>query len=164
MNRIISCFFFVILLSCQSYADSINGNIIDSLDKIPLYGATIRLEGTQIGTRSNANGSFTIDRLQPGTYTVSISYVGYAMTRFTVVLSSEQPQAILNISLVRKDVNSNAIIVSAGKKTQSIQEVPVSVALLDQQAIQQRNVNRIDEVLRYVSGVNVARDQVSIRG
>lgn len=164
MNRIISCFFFVILLSCQSYADSIKGNIIDSLDKIPLYGATIRLEGTQIGTRSNANGSFTIDRLQPGTYTVSISYVGYAMTRFTVVLSSEQPQAILNISLVRKDVNSNAIIVSAGKKTQSIQEVPVSVALLDQQAIQQRNVNRIDEVLRYVSGVNVARDQVSIRG
>jgi iron complex outermembrane receptor protein len=56
------------------------------------------------------------------------------------------------------------VIVSAGKRTQSVQEVPVSVTLLDQQAIQQRNVNRIDEVLRYVSGVNVARDQVSIRG
>jgi outer membrane receptor for ferrienterochelin and colicins len=152
------------LWNTAMYAGSIKGKVIDSLDNNPLYGATIRIEGTQLGAKSNAEGMFSIDRLQMGNYTLLISYVGYALAKVPITVASQNAQVNVTIALLRKDVNSNTIIVSAGKRTQSIQEVPVSVALLDQQAIQQRNVNRIDEVLRYVSGVNVARDQVSIRG
>jgi len=152
------------LWNTDIYAGSIKGKVIDSLDNNPLYGATIRIEGTQLGAKSNAEGMFSIDRLQMGNYTLLISYVGYALAKVPITVASQNAQVNVTIALLRKDVNSNTIIVSAGKRTQSIQEVPVSVALLDQQAIQQRNVNRIDEVLRYVSGVNVARDQVSIRG
>ena len=152
------------LWNTDIHAGSIKGKVIDSLDNNPLYGATIRIDGTQLGAKSNAEGMFSIDRLQMGNYTLLISYVGYALAKVPITVASQNAQVNVTIALLRKDVNSNTIIVSAGKRTQSIQEVPVSVALLDQQAIQQRNVNRIDEVLRYVSGVNVARDQVSIRG
>jgi iron complex outermembrane receptor protein len=146
------------------HAGTIRGTIMDSLDAIPLYGANIRVENMQIGARSNAEGTFTIDRLQKGAYTLRVSYVGYSTQIIPIQIASDDAIVRITINLLRKDVNSSQVIVSAGKRTQSVQEVPVSVTLLDQQAIQQRNVNRIDEVLRYVSGVNVARDQVSIRG
>jgi len=146
------------------HAGTIRGIIMDSLDAVPLYGANIRIENTQYGARTNAEGKFAIDRLNKGNYTLRITYVGYSTVQIPVQLESNDANVNLTIKLLRKDVNSSTVIVSAGKRTQSIQEVPVSVTLLDQQAIQQRNVNRIDEVLRYVSGVNVARDQVSIRG
>jgi iron complex outermembrane receptor protein len=148
----------------QLHAGSIRGIIKDSMDAIPLYGANVRIENTQFGARTNAEGAFVIERLKKGSYTLRITYVGYSTKILPVTLSSDDVTLNLTIDLVRKDVNSSTVIVSAGKRTQSVQEVPVSVSLLDQQSIQQRNVNRIDEVLRYVSGVNVARDQVSIRG
>ena len=148
----------------QLQAGTIRGTILDSLDAIPLYGANIRVENTQFGARTNAEGKFAIDRLKKGEYKLRITYVGYSTQVIPFKLISDDAVLNLSINLMRKDVNSSTVIVSAGKRTQSVQEVPVSVTLLDQQAIQQRNVNRIDEVLRYVSGVNVARDQVSIRG
>ena len=158
-------FLFLIATSLQSLqAGMIRGMIKDSIDDIPLYGANIRIENTQSGARTNAEGKFTIDRLRKGNYNLRITYVGYSTQIIPVQLASDDAVVNLTINLIRKDVNSSTVIVSAGKRTQSVQEVPISVALLDQQAIQQRNVNRIDEVLRYVSGVNVARDQVSIRG
>ncbi len=158
---------FIISYACTImplHAGTIRGTIMDSLDAIPLYGANIRVENMQIGARSNAEGTFTIDRLQKGAYTLRVSYVGYSTQIIPIQIASDDAIVRITINLLRKDVNSSQVIVSAGKRTQSVQEVPVSVTLLDQQAIQQRNVNRIDEVLRYVSGVNVARDQVSIRG
>ncbi len=164
MKSIVLFLILYIACSIDALAGTIQGKVIDSLDNIPLYGATIRIEGIQIGARSNADGNFSIQRLKPGNYRLLISYVGYKTENVSIAIPSDNSTVNIIISLLRKDVNSNAIIVSAGKRTQSIQEVPVSVALLDQQSIQQRNVNRIDEVLRYVSGVNVARDQVSIRG
>lgn len=161
--------FIILIVSCacsvmQLHAGTIRGTILDSLDAIPLYGANIRVENTQFGARTNAEGKFAIDRLKKGEYKLRITYVGYSTQVIPVKLTSDDAVLNISINLLRKDVNSSTVIVSAGKRTQSVQEVPVSVTLLDQQAIQQRNVNRIDEVLRYVSGVNVARDQVSIRG
>ena len=164
MKHMFIAFIFFVFSGLQMQAGTIRGTITDSLDAIPLYGANVRIENTKIGAMANSQGKFIIEKLKKGQYALRITYVGYSSKVVSVTLASDESTIDVMIQLPRKDVNSTSVIVSAGKRTQSIQEVPVSVALLDQQAIQQRNVNRIDEVLRYVSGVNVARDQVSIRG
>ena len=164
MKQFILYLSFALLLIFELQAGSIRGVIVDSQDAIPLYGANVRIESMTIGARTKADGTFVIDRLSKGSYTLRISYVGYASKSIQCTVKTDNDNVNISIQLERKDVNSSAVIVSAGKRTQSVQEVPVSVALLDQQAIQQRNVNRVDEILRYVAGVNVARDQVSIRG
>ena len=58
--------FLCMAWSHETLAGTIRGRVIDSLDAIPLYGATIRIEGMKLGARSNADGNAANDAY--GTY------------------------------------------------------------------------------------------------
>lgn len=151
-------------LSTDSFAGSISGTIKDSETNEVLSGSIIRIKNTSIGIKSDNKGNFLLDNLANGIYTIRITYIGYIASEHTLTITDKQPNQSMVVYLLPKSLNASEIVVSAGKRSQSIQEVPVSISLLDQQQISQRNTTRIDEVLRYVPGVNVSRDQVSIRG
>ena len=55
----------------------IKGKITDSTTKEPLLGATISIQGTNVGIATNTRGEYQIKRLSTGTYTITASYVGY---------------------------------------------------------------------------------------
>ncbi len=55
----------------------------------PLIGATVYLQGTQLGAISNDEGRFVIERVAPGTYNLVVSYVGYtSQTLFNIDVKS----------------------------------------------------------------------------
>jgi hypothetical protein len=56
---------------------SIGGTVIDSKDKTPLGGAIVKIEGTQRGAETDANGEFVILNVDVGTYNLVATYVGY---------------------------------------------------------------------------------------
>ena len=56
----------------------ITGTVTDSQSGDPLVSASIVLEGTQLGTVSDDKGRYFILNVPPGTYTLRVSYVGYA--------------------------------------------------------------------------------------
>ena len=51
---------------------SLAGVVLDSLRARPLAGATVLLEGTPFGSRTDSSGRFTLDSVPAGTYTVSV--------------------------------------------------------------------------------------------
>ena len=55
----------------------LRGRIIDKGNQT-LPGASIYIEKLQMGVTSDVNGFFTLSNLEPGTYTVKVSYVGYS--------------------------------------------------------------------------------------
>ena len=55
----------------------LRGRIIDKENQT-LPGASIFIEKLQMGVTSDVNGFFTLSNLEPGTYTVKVSYVGYS--------------------------------------------------------------------------------------
>ena len=61
-------------------------------------------------------------------------------------------------------VETEQIVVSASKREQSLQDVPVSISLLDGGLIQQRNLLSPEDALRYIPGVSLTGTQVNIRG
>jgi len=61
-------------------------------------------------------------------------------------------------------VSKGEIVVSANKRIQAVQDVPISLSVLTAEDLDQRSITRLDEALQYVSGVSVTRDQVNIRG
>jgi hypothetical protein len=91
--KILSLF---ILLTAISYPQSlsengngsISGTVVDFITKQPLIGANIIVVGTTIGAATDLNGNFKIQSLQPNTYQLRASVIGYeSQTKTDVVVS-----------------------------------------------------------------------------
>ena len=79
---------------------SLAGQVVESVTREPLAGATIQVLGTRQGGISNAEGRFQIFNIPAGTYQVRISSVGYqTVVKTDVVVSNARP-ASLDVELV----------------------------------------------------------------
>ena len=79
---------------------SIGGKLSDKdFNNEPLAFANILIEGTTLGTTSDFDGLYEITNLEPGTYTVIYSFLGYeTITKTAVVVESGQTTTI-NVAL-----------------------------------------------------------------
>lgn len=73
----------------------VRGRVTDG--KGPLPGVSVKVDGTNLVSITDANGYFTLN-LTPGTYRIIFSYVGYETKRFEKVVS-EGADADINIVL-----------------------------------------------------------------
>ena len=75
-------FIILLLFISANYAQvgvgKLSGKIIDADTKEALIGANVIILGTQLGAASNIEGDYFILNITPGTYSVKVSYVGYA--------------------------------------------------------------------------------------
>ncbi len=157
---------FVFLLAIHSlFAGTgvFNGRISDNAGGKPLPGATVRLEGTAYGAVTNTEGFFKIRSLPLKKFTALVSFVGYMSKKVSFDLSKNDSIFIL-INLEEQKLLTSEVVVSANKRVQSVQDVPISVSVLDYRSMEQRSITLVDEALRYIPGVSLNGDQVSIRG
>lgn len=130
----------------------------------PLIGAIVLIQGSVRGTTTNLKGEFRIADLPPGAYSVAVSMVGYLRTTHTGVVVEDGRETVANFSLSASPVQFDQVVVTASKRQQSLEEVPVSLSVLDASEIRQRNAMVLDDALRYIPGVNMTGFQVNIRG
>jgi iron complex outermembrane receptor protein len=157
--------FILILLFSVAFSKAssfeVVGYILDSTNSKPLPGATVRLEGTNYGAIADKKGFFALKKIPKGKYFFIVSYVGYSAQRVLVSISNNDT---LVFRLLPKIIRTDELIVSATKRIQTVQEVPVSVSVVPNEFLSNRNYARFDEALRYVPGVIVNKDNINIRG
>ena len=68
---------------------SVSGTIKDAAGAV-LQGAQVVLQPTATSVASDAQGIFVIPNIAPGTYTVTVSYVGFDNSVATIVVTSGQ--------------------------------------------------------------------------
>jgi outer membrane receptor for ferrienterochelin and colicins len=130
----------------------------------PLVGAVVMLQGTVRGTTTNLKGEYRLTDVPPGVYTLVFSMVGYQrLTRPGVGVESSG-ETTINAELHSVPVQVDQVVVTASRRPQSLEEVPVSISVLDAKEIRERNALVIDDALRYIPGVNMTGFQVNIRG
>jgi len=56
----------------------VTGKVVDEQSAEPMVRATVRLLNTKLGGYTNTSGEFTINNVEPGTYTLQVNYAGYA--------------------------------------------------------------------------------------
>ncbi len=156
-------FIFLFALPVVAYAQkgSINGKVTDKNGE-PLIGVNILLENTNIGTATDAEGKFILKSIPYGKYNLIASMIGYK--KFTKKIELNKKIISLNIVLYETTISFDEVVVTAGKHSQKISDLPVSAAVISPYFISKKNFIKMDDVLRYAPGVNVILDQVSIRG
>ncbi len=151
-----------ILLFAFAAEPVITGTVTDDRND-PLPGVHVFVQNGTAGTVTNASGRFELRLSEPGEVTLVASMVGYA--RHTQLIDvQEGVNSELDIRLSPITLGSGEVVVTAGRRAQVAGNAPVSVSTISAQEIETRNIRSLDESLRYVPGVQMAQNQVNIRG
>ena len=166
MNKVLKLLFFtIVLLPFGIFAQTagIRGNVVDKSGS-PLAGVNVYLEGTVLGSASDETGTFQIARAPEGKFNLKFSMIGYQQKDTTIVINADKLFDLGDFVLSEIALQSQPIVVTASKYEQNIQDIPISISTITAKEINYRNSTKVDEALKYVSGVNMNRDQVNIRG
>ncbi|MEP5613338.1 MAG: carboxypeptidase-like regulatory domain-containing protein [Cyclobacteriaceae bacterium] len=95
---------------------NVSGSIADE-NGLPLIGVNVFLDGTTIGTSTDIDGNYFIDKIPPGYYNLVFSYVGYENAVFNLIEYNggsriQRHQMVPSISLLKEvEIVSNRITV-----------------------------------------------------
>ncbi|MBN1952283.1 MAG: TonB-dependent receptor [Bacteroidales bacterium] len=151
---------------------SIMGKILDETTGESLIGATIQIEGTTTGTITDFDGNYKLGNLEPGTYTVLISFVSFETLQIEGVTVKAGEPTMINASL------SEALTELAEVKVvaRSIQKTEAALQVLQRKSanvldgISSQQISRLGDsdaasALKRVTGVSVQGDKyVYVRG
>ena len=141
---------------------SINGTITDTLNN-PLHHINAVIPGTTFGAASDESGKYEILNLPNGIYTIKISAVGYqSVIKENIVINNKS--VVVNIVLMEEVIKSGEVVVTSGKYEQKKSDLPVSAEIIEGTEFLKRNFSDLEDALRYVPGINMVDDQISIRG
>lgn len=139
--------FVLIATSAFSQNISVKGIIQDNLG--PIIGASVKLDGTSIGTSTDIDGKYEIK--VPSNGTLEISYVGYK----TVIIPVNN-RSTINITLEQDAVLLDDIVV-VGFGTQKRANLTGAVSTVDTETLTNRPVTDLNQGLQGISpGLSIA--------
>jgi outer membrane receptor for ferrienterochelin and colicins len=163
MKKILSLLFIFsnsILLFSQGY--NISGTVKDT-NGMPLVGVNVELIGSTYGAATNYEGEYKILNVKPGKYKIEFSSIGYK----SIVITNQvikNKSIIVDAILHQTSVESGLVVVTASKYAQKISDLPVSASIINSNELEKRDITDLENAMRFVPGVNMVDDQISIRG
>ncbi|PSQ98116.1 MAG: hypothetical protein BRD51_03530, partial [Bacteroidetes bacterium SW_11_64_17] len=94
-------------------AGAITGTVVEAGTGNPLPGANVTVEGTTIGTSTDLKGRYRLDGLEPGTYDILISFVGFQQKTVTEVTVQAGQATQLEVTLAEETEQLDEVVVSA---------------------------------------------------
>jgi iron complex outermembrane receptor protein len=159
-------FLFLLIASfMQSFAQkgTIKGVIKDAKDKNEaLIGVNVSVENNTAGATSDENGKYELE-LDPGTYKIIFSYVGYDDITKPITLKANQALT-LDINMGEAQSMLDELVVTSSKFERKIGEESVSIDIIKPATLEKQNLNDVKDVLNKSSGVTVVDGQPNIRG
>lgn len=149
-----------------SYAQSIKGKITSSKGE-PLEGVNVHLLNSNSGTATDVQGNFELKNINPGSYRIQVSALGYATKEQEIEVT--QDGATVNFQLPETATQLGDIIVTAQKTEEEIQQLSLSVSVISSSRIQQYRLWNNKDITAivpnlYSSNPGDGRNVTSIRG
>lgn len=125
--------FLLTLPQLTAQKSTVSGYVRDGGNGETLIGATVLVQGTSTGTATNEYGFYSLS-LDPGTYTLVSSYLGFADFVEEVDLSQGNRQ--LDIELSEAGTQLVEIVVTAEEEDRNVKDLQMSVEQLDMSTIE----------------------------
>jgi iron complex outermembrane recepter protein len=125
----------------------IKGKIYDSQTHEPVVGASIKVEGTPLGTTTNINGQFSFETNQKVSK-ITISSIGFQSQTFDY-----QDNKPLSVSLEPSVENLQQVVVTANREAGLRTQAPVAISKLSATLINDTKATNLYEVINKTPGV-----------
>lgn len=165
MKKAVLCFIF--LFSGIIYAQNtgtISGRITDAKTNEELPGVNIILKGTYYGAATDLRGRYKIESINPGNYTVEISYIGFKTMQFTGVRIEAGKTFQLDVKLEESVLTLDQDVVVVGDKPLLDVEETQSKRTISREDIEIAIVENITDLVTQQAGVVKSDNAIHIRG
>jgi iron complex outermembrane receptor protein len=123
---------------------SVSGTVTDGAGNA-LFGANVTVEGTSSGAATAADGSYSVDGVSGGAYTVTASYIGYESASVSVNVDGS---ATANFSLASSAVSGNTVSVLGSRFARNVDEQAVPVEVITELEIRASGFTETSELLQ----------------
>jgi hypothetical protein len=177
MNKIIAGIFFLLFtLSAlsQTPTQTIRGKVFDTDSKTGLPGANVVLMDSDplVGTTTDLDGNFVLQKVPVGRRTIKISYMGYKPVIRPEILVSSGKEVFLNLELEEDAVQAKEVEIKATvEKDKPINAMAMVSARSFSVEESRRYAGSADDPMRAVSGFagvaaspDVNSNEIIIRG
>jgi outer membrane receptor for ferrienterochelin and colicins len=134
----------------QAQTATLSGTV--SSNGAPIGFANVYLKGLHLGTVSDEDGKFSIEKIPFGTHTVIISSIGYDRKMESITFKENQT-TLLNFELKESTSSLNEVVISGTMKEISKPESPVPVEVYTAKFFQSNPTPTIFDALQNVNGV-----------
>lgn len=160
------------IASAVVFGQSIKGSVTDSQNGETLPGAYITIEGTDNGTITDFDGTYSLDNLPSGQYTLIFSFLSYESKKISNIIVSNNKTTQVNASLDEAGVQLDDIQIVGRKRTDTdlslVKDMRTSLQVVSGISSQQisKSIDKdASEVVRRVSGTAIQNDRfIIVRG
>ena len=144
---------------------AIHGRVIDN-EKQTLPGASIFIEDLKTGVISDINGFYTLPNLKPGTYTIKVTYVGYAPREMKMTVSGGntlEQDIVMNEGVELQQVEVKGAF-QGQRKAVNMQKNGIGVTnVVSADQVGKFPDSNIGDALKRINGINVQYDMGEAR-
>jgi hypothetical protein len=79
---------------------TVTGKVMDKNTGESLAGALVVVKGTDIKVYTDLEGNYTINSIEPGNYTIEVTYISYANAQLTDISFTAGKSTLLDISIL----------------------------------------------------------------
>lgn len=150
-------FYVILCLFYGSFFGQVNGTITDQSTGKPLYGVKIIASNGQ-KVLTDFNGKFDITTTE---YPVKLVFILLEYRNDTLVVNQS---GTVNVAMRLNEKNEQTVVVSANKRAQKIEEIPISLEVIKPRLIENKGIVNLEQAVEQTPGVFTMDGQVSIRG
>ncbi|MBD2770503.1 TonB-dependent receptor [Hymenobacter sp. BT664] len=151
---------------------SIKGTFKDGTTNEPIIGGTVHLENTTIGGPTGVDGSFLLDKVPVGVYTLVVSSVSYKTVTLANIAVVAGKATEVNGELQSDNKQLNEVVVNGVRRTNTeiaviseIRQANVVVSGVSSEQIVKTQDRDAAEVVRRIPGVTIVDNRfIQVRG
>ena len=148
-----------ILFCCQTlWSQTLQIEVLDAQTNARIEDASITIKGSTPIQSQNGFFSFTTASLPIQLLIKAPFYIS------DTIILQEVPSTLLKVVLQAQVQDQKTVVVSAGKRRQAIEDIPVSMEIIRPQLIDNKGITDLEQAVDQTPGVYTMDGQVSIRG
>jgi len=142
-------------LQAQHTDANIFGDVQSGGEHIPF--ATVHIEGSTIGTATDATGHYMLIDLEPGTHVLVAASIGYKSLRKEITIRKDEVLEV-NFELEEETMAIDEVVITGTKTFKRQTDAAVIVNVIDSKLLGQTQSCNISEGLKFQPGLRVETD------
>jgi hypothetical protein len=143
---------------------SIVGRIVDEKTKEGLPSVNVKVKGTYYGAASDFDGNFKIEKMNPGTYNIDITLLGYKEVQYSGIKVEAGKTLTLNVRMGESVLALGTEVVIIGEKRLFDVEETSSKKAVKSEDLQVAALRDVKDVVGLQTGVVQSDNEIHIRG